>query len=128
MRIRKQSFVCIHKLWICFSAVYTVVYRMFSMCYWQMLSLLVDIKNFQYGFCRLRSYNCIVCNRISCNGFFKWIYVHMFIHWLYEQVLIWTYVHLKNIWIYAHVFICHVLLKRMLKHMLIWIFVHMLHT
>lgn len=54
--------------------------------------------------------------------FFIWIYVHMFIHWLYEQVLIWTYVHLKNIWIYAHVFICHVLLKRIHEWLFIWVF------
>ena len=123
MRIRKMSFVCIHKPWICLFVVYTVVYRMFSMCYWQMLSLLIDIKNFRYGFCWWWSYNCIVCNRISRNGFF--------------QMNTCSYVHASVIWMCVHVNIrsdekhmnncscIHPWLKLMLEHMNIWTLVHM---
>ena len=48
-----MSFVCIHKTYFCVFVVYTVLYRMFSMCYWQMLSFLIDTDVFRYGYTQL---------------------------------------------------------------------------
>lgn len=149
MRIHDISFVCIHKPWICLSMVYTDVYQKFSMCYWQMVSLLIDIKNFRYGLRWWWSYNCIVCNRISYSYFFHmnicsyvqlllyermliwthahvsniWIYTHMNICRISECMNIWTFVHLNNIWTYAHIFICYVCVLVMYNHSYICIYI-----
>ena len=49
----EMSFVYIHKQLFCVFVVYTDVYRMFSMCYWQMLSFLIDTDVFRYGYIQL---------------------------------------------------------------------------
>ena len=76
------------------------------MCYWQMFSFLIDIKNFQYGFCWWWSYNCIVCNRILRNNFFIWTYIQITDVWTYESLLMYSSITKTHAWTYERVFIC----------------------